>query len=768
MIGRLLSHYRIEKKLGAGGMGEVYLATDLALGRQAALKFLPEDFDPALRDRLVREAEACARLQHPAIATFLEAGEEAGSTWLAMEYVPGQTLRARLGEGPLPVEAALSVTACILEALAHSHAAGILHRDIKPENIMLAEQGCPKLLDFGLAKSMPRSEEADTTQTRLTLVGAVPGTPGYLSPEQIRGEPLDARSDLFAVGALLYEMVSGKAAFPGANTVERLASVLTREIDPIPAQCSRPGLEMVIERSLQRNPARRYASAGEFLADLRRIAEGELPTALPESLAILDLENLTRDAESEWIGSGIAESLAADLGRASRLEVLPREKVLKARAELGSAGGRVGAREVGLRLGCRWVLSGSFQRLGEALRILLSLTEVSTGRAVPAAKADGTLQAMFAMQDSLAEQSRALLEPERTQAPEKSVLAKSLGAFEAYSRGRRFWHRLEKGSFDRARELYEEAISLSPAYAPALAGLAAIHALRFTFTTDPGELAQAAEYALRATAADAATGEAHVWLGYARLRQGRMEEALDQFGQAMRHDPASSYAPYFAGAAHSCMGHHREATVQFQRAVEVDPSHGYAWVGLGWSHLESGKLDEAEWCFSRAMALEGGRAVSPTVGAEGFLAEARRLRGDCAAARELCLKALASIEQSDHMLRDTHRAFTLCVLGRSCLDRGEVEAAQAAYQQALAQLEGRPRALGAGLLAIQALAGLARCGQPERLREAARLVEERGAFDYSWFYGATAALAGSEMAAAAQALGEVVDSEAIAAALRRV
>jgi eukaryotic-like serine/threonine-protein kinase len=262
LIGRTISHYRVVERLGAGGMGVVYRAYDLALGRAAALKVLPAGFTSSLQARLLREAWASARVQHPGIVTFYEAGEVGGVEFIAMEYVPGRTLRERLHEGPLPIHQALALVTSVLEALAHAHAARILHRDIKPANIMITGDGSAKLLDFGLAKSLlveapgvpvlapsdlataspgGPDEAGSSTETgpylpravthplfggpgTSTGAGVIVGSPGYMAPEQIRGEPVDVRTDLFAVGAVLYEMFEGRPAFSGATLAECLSA----------------------------------------------------------------------------------------------------------------------------------------------------------------------------------------------------------------------------------------------------------------------------------------------------------------------------------------------------------------------------------------------------------------------------------------------------------------------------------------------------------------------------------------------------------------
>ena len=249
--GQIISHYRLEKRLGAGGMGEIWMATDLALGRPTAIKLLRDELSESMRARLRREAKASARLQHPGIATFYDSGEDKGTTWLAMEHVAGETLRQKLRRGPLDVDDTLSLAAGLLEALIHAHAAGVLHRDIKPDNIMLTSGRTAKLLDFGLAKWI--GEQGDPTPAgagamsmvaeALTAHGAIAGTLGYMSPEQLRGETVDARTDVFAVGAVIHEMLAGRPAFPGATVQERVDAVLSKPAPPLDLAGAPPGLD---------------------------------------------------------------------------------------------------------------------------------------------------------------------------------------------------------------------------------------------------------------------------------------------------------------------------------------------------------------------------------------------------------------------------------------------------------------------------------------------------------------------------------------------
>ena len=473
MIGKTLSHYLIERRLGAGGMGEVFLARDLALGRTAAVKVLASSLTDAARARLFREAEACARLQHPGIATFFESGESDGIAFLAMEFVAGETLRDRLRRGALAFPQALSVTASLLEALVHAHAAGVLHRDIKPENIMVTGDHLGKLLDFGIAQL--HEEEVgseERTEVALTEAGAVIGTLGYMSPEQLRGKPLDERSDLFSLGAVFYETIAGRPAFPGDNPAERIAANLSAEFEPLVAAGVPAEAAVVLARAMARDPERRYPSAAAFLADLRALGSGELVASLPDTLAILDFRNLSRNPDDDWIGSGFAESLAVDLSRLPGVSLVQRDAVRRAAAEADAQG-----RPVGQILGCRWVLSGAYQRAGQRLRATSQLSDGITGDTVASEKVDGEIDEMFSMQDRLSAAAAARLRPGGA-APVVRP-APRIDVYERYERGRRFFHRLEKGSLDQAQALFEEAVAADGAYAPALAGLVAVHCMRF-------------------------------------------------------------------------------------------------------------------------------------------------------------------------------------------------------------------------------------------------------------------------------------------------
>jgi tetratricopeptide (TPR) repeat protein len=375
------------------------------------------------------------------------------------------------------------------------------------------------------------------------------------------------------------------------------------------------------------------------------------------------------------------------------------------------------------------------------------LTEVATGRVVSSEKLDGKLDEIFQMQDRLASSTAAVLDlTAPAAAPSR---ARSLDAYEAYARGSRFFHQLAKGTFEQARELFEEAIAAEPDHAPALAGLSAVHAMRFTFMTDPADLEKSINFARRSIAADGRLGEPHIWLGYSLWRQGKTEEALEEERKAMELDPGNPFGPYFAGWCRLSTGRAEEAVPLFARAVEADSQHGWSWL--------------ARWSLEQAVALEQKHVQSPTAGVAGYLGECLRRQGEPAAARTSCLEGLEAVDKSDHKYRDTFRAVCLCVLARAALDQEDLPAARAAFTQAIGHLRGRPRALGGGHLLVQALAGLSRAGEgAEHFEEALGLFEGRQGFDYSYLWICSEEETLSELSLAAAALGRPAESRSLA------
>jgi serine/threonine-protein kinase len=761
--GRVVAHYRLDQFVGAGGMGEVYRATDLALGHYAAVKLLRPGVSPEIRARFVQEARATVRLAHPGIAQFFESGTVDGVGFLAMELVDGETLRSRLGRGALPVPEALSIATTLLEALVHAHAAGLLHRDIKPENIMLTEQGAMKLLDFGIAKEMVDREEFSPivetmAQAPGTQHGTILGTPGYMAPEQLRGQAVDERADVFSVGAVLYEMLSGEPAFPGESVTERVSATLSRDLPSVPG--ARSELTAVLNRAVSRDPSDRYSDSSTFLSDLRRVATGQAVANLPETLAVVDLQNLRGDAEDDWIGSGVAESLTINLRRAERLRLVARNTVVKARAALLREGKGNDPVALGRAVGCRWVLSGSFQRMGSSLRLTMQLVEVATGEDVWTEKLDGDVGDVFAMQDKLAELTAGGL---NVVVPEHSGarFAPAIDVFEHYARARNLVLTWERGAIDQAREHLEQALELDPEYAPALAWMASFFApARWMGTADPKDLEAALDLANRAVESDPEVAEGHLWKGYALWRQGEMTAAIESFDRAAGLDESDYLAPYFTGCCLQEMGRWQEALRAQREAATREPRSPYVLINLAQTLAESGDPDAALWAAERACEAEGDAEARGWVGASVYVSEILRRLQRLDEAWGRCKDALRFMEQHDNMMRGQFRANCLSLLGRIALERNDVEAAKVSFSQTVSLVRENPSGAFVGHALVQSLAGLTRAGAgAEHYEEARAVFESRTGYGFAWGGWAADCYSLLELARAVRSLGRDDDAQ---------
>jgi eukaryotic-like serine/threonine-protein kinase len=780
---RIISHYRVGSRLGIGGMGEVYLAEDLALGRRVALKFLPANFSPSLRDCLIRESRTSARLQHPGIATFYDAGDEDGVAFIAMEFIEGETLRQRLRRGPLAVQEAISMAAKLLEALAHAHAIGIVHRDLKPENIMLAPDGSPRLLDFGIAKQSFAEEPLAAAGVAVQsgpgteFRTGVTGTPGYMAPEQICGATVDARADLFALGVVLLESISGFAPFRKTTWSASLAATLAQEVSPTAIDRLSPELQAIIRRALSRDPGARYESALAVLVDLRELGLTETTHRLAQSIAVLDFETHPSAAANGWIGFATGDALRRTFGESGNLHMITRERIMRTRTAAEGVSMSADLVHLGLILGCRWLLTGAVKQFGSDLQMEARLVEVFAGKTVWTDQVEGPLEDLFAMQQRI---SAGVLERLNLQPlPSVARAPASVRVYECCVRGLQLQQRMDKGSMQQGEELFAEAVALDEHCARALAGLAAIHALRYIFTTDPQTLESAESLAQRAIQADGELSEPHQWIGYIRTQQGRFVEAFIAYQRAAELDPGNHTAFYFMGTCLSLFSgraeaqvlcerltggpcqddpHHwrREEALKFlRRSIELEPQHNWTWLALALTHLDLENPREAEWGLHQALELEG-RGLGNWQGMAGFLAECLRRRGALEEARAHCLAGLDAVEKSDNAYRDTFRGSFLCTLGLVALQQQDGPAALAAFSQALLHLRGRPKARGAGHLVVRALAGIARAGgDADSFDEALCLFRDRGAFHFGAFWGCMEHLTLLELSRAARAVGRI-------------
>jgi len=744
MIGKTVLHYNIGERLGGGGMGEVFRAEDTRLGRSVALKFLPASYqyDPDRRERFFTEARAASALRSPYIAAIYDIGEFEGSSFIVMELVEGEMLSKAVERGPLPILDAINIAMQVADALDEAHSVGIVHRDIKSSNLIITDRGLVKVLDFGLAKVTGNllkpgaSGDSDPT-TKLgqeTVTGVVLGTVSYMSPEQALGQQVDNRSDIFSLGVVLYEMLTGKLPFGGDSQTEAIDKIVHQE----PIAIARLNynvpseLERIIRKAIEKNPSYRYQAVRELYIDLRNLqrdldtnnrtgavghmtehqatvmltekqATGSNPLApkLENAVAVMTFSNITGEPKDEWIGSGIAETVTSDLKKVKGLSVIGRERTFEVLKDLATGQlddfDETVAIDIGRRLAASWILGGGYQRIAEMIRITARVIDVNTGEVVRTVKIDGNIKEIFDLQDKIVyELSQGLnLELGTSEISEiASNETQSVEAYENFSRGMINLRSGSRDSLDRAINYFEKAAEMDPNYAGAWAALSAAYDLKGGFLNIPELSYKAVEFAEKAVKLNPRLSHAHQFLGGAYSTLGRYDEAIASISEAVRLEPNNAGAHGSLARAYWIgKGMIEEAIVELEHAVAINPQAGYSYLQLVFLHTLVGNYSRAESAAHLAIELQekyiSGKEGLQVVGAHTRLGYCYYRQGRYDEAISEYERELEFLSSSDHALRDRSMIELEQKLGAAYVRKGMQDEAETHFKNAIKRFEHR-------------------------------------------------------------------------------
>ncbi len=542
-------------------MGIIYKAQDTKLNRTVALKFLPRVIttDSEEKQRFIQEAQAASALNHPNIITIYEIDEIEGEAFISMEFVDGGNLKKLLSEQSVSLEKFYELAIPVCQGLSQAHQRGIIHRDIKSENILLTSEGRPKISDFGLAKLKGSGT--------ITLAGKVLGTAAYMSPEQVQGEELDARSDIFSLGIVFYELLTGELPFKGLHPMAIMYSIINEEpLSPAQLRNEIPrSVENIISKALQKNKEQRYQSLEEMTADFKKAQSGSV-TAVEaaiekpglRAIAVLPFEDLSPTKENEYLATGITDEIITDLSRLEALKVTPRSSVT------GYSSSIKDIKEIGQELKVEYLLQGSIKKFGEKIRITAQLASVRDGFHLWAEKFDGELKDIFEIQDTVSqkivEALKLKLTPVQIQELAKKPTA-NVEAYDFYLKGRDYYSRADKSNIDFALRMFEKALEVDPDFALAYAGLGDAYVTKYMAYFD----------------------KSSTWL----------DEAERTCKRALNLDANLPEARRALGRVYQFRKKYPEAETEFQKAVKVKPDYAEGFRSLAWLYLEQGKVEQA-------------------------------------------------------------------------------------------------------------------------------------------------------------------------------
>jgi eukaryotic-like serine/threonine-protein kinase len=657
---KIIANYRIDSEIGRGGMGVVYRAHDMKLNRDVALKFLPHGMSAGAddRERLLQEARAAAGLNHPNICTVHDIGEADGEPFIVMELVEGKTLREVIREGVLPIATAISYGAQIGEALAAAHSRGIVHRDVKSENMMVTRQGQIKVMDFGLAKL---KETPGLTRGASTV-----GTAAYMSPEQIQGGSVDARSDLFSLGVVLFEMLTGQLPFHGEHDAALLYSIVNTEPESLVALRSdvAADLERIVARALEKDPGDRFQSAADLVSELRRLQKGRsstrsipvqpVPTARPsgehpampsgnvvlpsavssrkkfvpvivgivivavavaayflfgrghsaaDSLAVLPFVNTGTDAGSDYLSDGMTESIINSLTRLPNVRVVPRSTVFRFK------GKDVDPQEIGKQLHVSTILTGTVVQRGNEMTVQVDLIDVTNQSQIWGDRLTRSMDQIMTLQDEIVSSVTREMKLAVSSDAARDLTRHNTSnpeAYKLYLQGRYYWNKRRGPDIEKGIDYYRQALALDPSYALAWLGLAESYLLQEQYEGIPAsECYPNAETALnKALAVDPNLGEAHAAMGFVKGYNHDWAGAEAEYRKAIELNPQYATSYHWYSILLHGLGRHEEAGTMIEKARQLDPLSPVIAVNTGLQYFYTGDPQKAERELKKALDLD--------------------------------------------------------------------------------------------------------------------------------------------------------------------